>query len=323
LSVAIHRGEYPSKPGSSDDDGVQQLIVASEALSEGSLTRRDLARRHTKLFRNVYSRQDAELTAVELAVAAWLWSGRRATVAGLSAAALLGSRWLPDGVPAELVGTHRRSPPGIVIHTGSVGDDEVRMIRGIRCTTAERTAYDLGRRLPFTEGLIRVEALMNATGIPVGAIADIAQRYPGARNIRRLRHVLELADNGAESPQETRVRLILIRGGLPRPVTQIRVGSRRLDMGWPEWKVGVEYDGAQHWTDELQHAGHIDRLDYFAGLGWRIVRASAVHLRRDPQGIVCRAAEALRAAGAPLVAENPLVRGPSRSSRTPTGFSAN
>jgi len=41
----------------------------------------------------------------------------------------------------------------------------------------------------------------------------------------------------------TELRLLLVRDGLPRPVTQIRVGRRRVDMGWPEWKVGVEYDG--------------------------------------------------------------------------------
>ena len=104
---------------------MQQLVVASEALSEGSLTRRDLARRHTKLFRNVYTRQGAELTAVDLAVAALVVVRQTSRRAGLSAAALLGSRWLPDGAPAELVGTHRRSPPGIVVHSGSVGDDEV------------------------------------------------------------------------------------------------------------------------------------------------------------------------------------------------------
>ena len=46
-------------------------------------------------------------------------------------------------------------------------------------------------------------------------------------------------------------------------------------MGWPEWKVGVEYDGEQHWTDPNRHAEDIERLatedspDIPALHGWR------------------------------------------------------
>ena len=282
------------------------LIVANEELAAGSLTRRDLRRGYTKVFQNVYAPRDVELTAADRAQAAWLWADRGATVAGLSAAALLGSRWIPADAPAELIRNEHRSPEGIVVHCGAVRDDEVCDVRGIRCTDAARTAYDLGRRLPFVEGLIRVEALLNATRLPVEAVHAIAQRYPGARGIRRLRALLAHADGGAESPQETRLRLLLIRSGLPRPVTQIPIRDsagrvvRRIDMGWPEWKVGVEYDGMQHWTDPLQHAGDIDRLDFFAGLGWRMVRASGWHLRHDPRGIVSRAGAALVAAGCPI-----------------------
>jgi very-short-patch-repair endonuclease len=74
---------------------------------------------------------------------------------------------------------------------------------------------------------------------------------------------------------------------------------RRIDMGWPQWKVGVEYDGAQHWTDSNQHADDIDRLEFFADLGWRVVRVSARHLRSRPESVAFRAATALRAAGWP------------------------
>ncbi len=276
---------------------MSKLVVASETLAAGLLTRRELSRSHQRVFRNVYARRDVELTAEDKAVAAWLWSGRRATVAGLSAATLLGSRWVPPNAPAELTRLNQWAPPGIVVHTGGVRDDEMCVVQGIDCTTAARTGYDLGRRLPFVEGVIRVDALLSATNIPVQEIAAIAARYAGARGIRRLRQVLALADGGAESPQETRVRLLLMRAGLPRPSTQIRVGRRRIDMGWPEWKVGVEYDGAQHWTDPQQHAGDIERLEYFVGQGWRIVRVSAAHLRFDAHLVPERAAAALYLAG--------------------------
>jgi hypothetical protein len=304
---------------------VTKLIMADEALAVGAVTRRELVSRFVKVHRNVYAPRGAELTAADRAIAAWMWSGRQATVAGVSAAALLGARWMPDDGPAELVRAQHRCPPGIVVHSGVVRDDEVCMARGISCTTPARTAYDLGRNCPFTVGVIRVDAVLAATGIGVDEIAAIARRNPGARHIRRLRRVVEIADGGAESPQETRLRLLLIRAGLPRPVTQIPICNpvgrvvRRIDMGWPQWKVGVEYDGVQHWTDPAQHAGDIDRLEFFADLGWRMVRVSANHLRCQPSGIVQRAVVALRAAGC---AETAVVDVPTRDSRVTPALSA-
>ena len=121
----------------------------------------------------------------------------------------------------------------------------------------------------------------------------VADRYPGAHGVRQLRSTLALVDGGAESPKETELRLLLVRDGLPRPATQIKVGRRRIDMGWPECKVGVEYDGEQHWTDPRRHAEDIERLEFLAGQGWTIIRVSARQLRYDRPGIVMRVLRAL------------------------------
>lgn len=87
-----------------------------------------------------------------------------------------------------------RAPAGISIHRDTVADDEVQLLGGVSCTTAPRTAFDIGRRLPLDEAVIRVDALLNATAIGVPAVATLAARYPGARSIRQLREVLELVD---------------------------------------------------------------------------------------------------------------------------------
>jgi hypothetical protein len=128
-------------------------------------------------------------------------------------------------------------------------------------------------------------------------------------------------DDGAESPQETRTRLVLIDAGLPRPRTQIVVygnfsGRRfaKVDMGYEDFKVGVEYDGelgvpparraGGHWTDPQQHAYDIDRHAELLARGWVIIRASAEMLRWRPHVIVARVCAALRSAGAdwPVIA---------------------
>jgi hypothetical protein len=170
-------------------------------------------------------------------------------------------------------------------------------------TTAARTAYDLGRRLPGETAVIRIDALLNATRCGVAEIESIAARYPGARGVRKLRTALDLADTGAESPQETRLRLLLVQSGLPRPVTQIPVVNdwgrvvRRIDMGWPEWMVGAEYDGEQHFDNPDDYANDIVRLEFLADRGWTIVRVSARQLRYERPAIVTRVTRALALAG--------------------------
>ena len=69
-------------------------------------------------------------------------------------------------------------------------------------------------------------------------------------------------------------------------------------MGYPEWKVGVEYEGEQHWTDPQQYAEDIERLEFLAAQGWIIIRVSARQLRYERDEIVRRVRGALLQAGA-------------------------
>jgi very-short-patch-repair endonuclease len=68
-------------------------------------------------------------------------------------------------------------------------------------------------------------------------------------------------------------------------------------MGWPQWMVGVEYDGEHHWTNPAQYAEDIERLEFLAAKGWVIVRVSAMQLRYQPALVVERVRMALRKAG--------------------------
>ena len=284
-------------------------FIGSEALAAGQVSRRALRSHHEMVYRNVYVGKDQQVTPVRRAIAAWLWSGRTATVAGLSAAALHGSRWIDPGLPAELNRAEGCPIAGIVIHREALSADESCLVRGIPVTTPARTAFDLGRRKGLTAAVIRLDALANVTELIPAAVRAIAERHPGARGLVQLRRVIELMDGGAESPQESRTRLLLVRSGLGKPETQIVVHDRfdypfaRIDMGWAEWKVGVEFDGAQHWTDPAQRTADIDRYAELAARGWIIIRVSSELLRYRPAVVVARICDALRAAGCPWVGE--------------------
>ncbi|BBX18900.1 hypothetical protein CRI77_01960 [Mycolicibacterium duvalii] len=273
------------------------IIVASEALQVGQVTRRELARDYTKLFRNVYVRTGARVTARDKAVAAWLWSGRSATIAGTSAAALLGSRYLDGSAPAELIRTHRRAPAGVSVFSDTVSARDIFHIGDMPVTKPARTAFDIGRRAPLLVAVQRIDALLNATGCRPADVLAVIGRHPGARGVRRAQDALRLVDAGSESPPETLTRLFLVAAGLPRPETQIPVRGHgrlyRLDMGWQTPEVAVEYDGEQHWTDSRQRAHDIERLEFLSQQGWTIVRVSWAQLRDQPERVVERVASAL------------------------------
>jgi very-short-patch-repair endonuclease len=279
-------------------------FVGTEALAGGQVTRRALQSQFRPVYRNVYVPRSHQLTAATRGIAAWLWSGREAPLAGLSAAALHGARWIDPELPAEVYRRNGKPVDGIVVHRDQLAGDELSVVRGIPATTPARTAFDLGRRKDLMSALIRVDALANATKLQANEVERMARRHPGVRGLVQLRQVLRLMDAGAESPQETRTRLLLVRANLPKPETQIRVVDRfnypfaRLDMGYREFKVAVEFDGAQHWTDPMQRTADIDRHAELAALGWRIVRVSSDLLRYRPEVVIARVCFALREAGA-------------------------
>jgi hypothetical protein len=278
-------------------------FVGTHAVEAGALTQRELRRTCTRIYRNVYQRRDSALNARDRAVAARLWSGKQAVVAGNSAAALLGAEWVDPHAPAELISARKRPPPLIVTRNESLLAGEVTAVDGVAVTTPARTAFDLGRRPGLVPAVVAVDSLARATGLAVDDVEPLAGAHRGARGMKQLRRVLALVDAGAESPQETRTRLAIISAGLPRPRTQIAVYNEwgaviaRIDMGWEEWRVGVEYDGAQHWTDARVRAKDIDRGADLERRGWRIIRVSADLLRNRPDILIARIRDALRAAG--------------------------
>jgi hypothetical protein len=285
--------------------GMTELFLGSEALAAKAMPERAMRSLYESVYPGVYgSGDDVELMARERAQAAWLWSRRKAVIAGNSAAALLGARWVDPALDAELIHGNRHPPAGIVVHSETLLRNEVVEVDGMPVTSPARTAFDVGRwtssRLHAVQ---RLDALANATDIKINEVEDVMAEHRGMRGLVRLRAVLPLVDGGAESPQETRTRLVLIDAGLPVLQTQIRVCDEygdfvaRIDMGYRDLRVGIEYDGPQHWTDPRQRERDIDRHAALSDLGWAVVRVSSDLLRHREGTVIARVVAAMRAAG--------------------------
>lgn len=268
----------------------------SKALAAGALTPYELRSRYVALHKDVYVPRDVELTAQLRAKALWLRSRSRGVLAGYSAAALHGAKWIGADLPAAIIDTNSRRAPRVQVWEDRIQSDEVCVVDGMRVTTPERTALDLASRFPLDTAVAAVDALIQATEMKVADVELLVDRYRGRRGIKASRAALELVDGGAQSPKETWLRLLLIRAGFPRPQTQIAVRNEWgwaeafLDMGWEDVKVGVEYEGGQHQTSRYHYRKDIRRLETVERhYGWIVVRVVA---EDHPVDVVRRVSEA-------------------------------
>lgn len=85
-------------------------FLGTQALATGALTRGQLRWNYRAILPNVYVRADTPVSLDDRIVAAWLWSGKRAVIAGRSAAALHGALWVKQHVPIELLWRCGRPP---------------------------------------------------------------------------------------------------------------------------------------------------------------------------------------------------------------------
>lgn len=262
-------------------------FVGSEAVCNGELQKSALRTRYTRVFRDVYVSPGTELTPLIRAKAGWLWSRRRGIVAGNSAAAVHGAKWVDLEAPLEMIHANRNPLAGLRVRAEAIEDDEIVWVDGVPITSVARTALDIGSWYPRADGVAALDALSHATDLKAADVELLVARYARRRGIQRARTALDLMDGGGQSPRETWLRLILIDGGLPRPQTQIPVfdGSgdpfAYLDMGWEDIKVAAEYDGEEHRASSWRYNWDLRRAERIQRQGWINVRVAAGERRAD------------------------------------------
>jgi hypothetical protein len=145
-----------------------------------------------------------------------------------------------------------RARPGLVVAEARLDPADVMLVDGVRVATPVRTAYDCARTLPLVEGVVVADALAHVQLLTVEQLAACVASHRRARGVRRVDEVVVLAQPKSESPMETRLRLVVVFGGLPRPEAQITLYDdlgwfvARIDLGWRDAKIAIEYDGAHH-----------------------------------------------------------------------------
>jgi hypothetical protein len=98
---------------------------------------------------------------------------------------------------------------------------------------------------------------------------------------------------------ETRLRLLIVLAGLPEPEVNFIVRDEngewelRFDLCYPQLKLIIEYDGAQHRLEATQWSHDVRRREWLERNGWRIIIVNADAYYREPRETLRRIREAL------------------------------
>ena len=269
-----------------------RVFRGSTVVQRGLLTSDELrGPAWTALFRDVYVAADLPVTHALRARAAAAVLRPGAVVTGRSAGVLWGVDLAAAGDDVELAlppDAHPMRVPGVRARRLQLDPRHVSRRRGVLVTDPEATAVDVAGTLPLDDAVVAVDQLTVSGPADLSRVRALAETGTG-RNCRRARTACSLADGRAESPQETRIRLILLRSGLPAPIAQFevpRVGRRplRLDFAWPGHRIALEYDGLWH-GEPGQLSKDRRRLNELGDAGWRVVFATAVDVHRPAEPI--------------------------------------
>lgn len=275
------------------------MFRGSSAVRDGLLTRHQLqSSAWRRLFPDVYACADLLVTHELRAAAVTQFLVPEAVASGRTAAVLwdVGLIGAADDVEVTLPTRSRAgAAPGVRVTRRALPPVDTTARRGVAVTTPLRTALDLGRIRPIDDAVVALDRFLSTGLVFLDDVREAAHLTRG-RDCRAIRCAVELADGLAESPQETRLRLLLHRAGLPRPIAQyrIRVQGRflaRADFAWPEHRLALEYDGAWH-GEPSQFRRDRQRLNRLTAAGWRVVFVTAADLR-DPAALIARIVEVL------------------------------
>jgi hypothetical protein len=184
----------------------------------------------------------------------------------------------------------------VVGHRLTFQPGEVVMHDGVRVTSPARTWLDLASLLSVDELIAAGDSIVVAHGPdfprprePLASIGDLRRiiaAHPGMRGMKTARLAIDEIRVGADSPQETKMRLALARTSFGEPLLNhvIRNGwgqpSVWPDAAYPERRIALQYDGSHH-SDPRQIKLDATRRATTERLGWTEIRVFKEDLDGD------------------------------------------
>lgn len=223
---------------------------------------------------------------------------------GTTAASLMSiplpSRWERSPVVHVAVPAPHTAPRGhlIVGHRFDPRDAESRDRDGVRVSTPARAWRELSPGLPVDDLVAAGDFLIHWER-PLTTVHELRETLAlsrSRRGIRALDAALPLLHDRSESAQESKLRLILIRGRVPGLAVNLPIMTSggykyRADIAMPAKRVIVEYQSLLHMTPERYRAD-MTRRSRLEADGWFVIEVNAQDLA-DPGELVSRVTRVL------------------------------
>ncbi|MFF5261927.1 hypothetical protein ACFY4C_23570 [Actinomadura viridis] len=221
-----------------------------------------------------------------------------AVFCGVTAARLYGIP-VPDGdqrihvaVPSTSSTVPRVKP--LKIHSYSIPHDHVGTFKGHRLVGPARLFLELAAALPRIDLIVAGDHMLRHRLTTERRISDFIGLCRRRRGVRKAKDALPLLEERSDSPPETRLRMLIVDAGLPRPVANQDVFNdwglwlARPDLSYPGLKIAIEYEGAHHQEDYTQYASDIERDGRLLDHGWIVIRVNKEGLFRTPTTVINR-----------------------------------
>jgi very-short-patch-repair endonuclease len=187
------------------------------------------------------------------------------------------------------------SPPegrGVRGHSLELDETDIWRWNGIRVTAPEETWCSLANRLSIPELVAAGDYLIHHE-TPIATRESLGARvtkWAGKRGVRKLRYALELLSERSESPQESKLRVIVIEAGLYGlevnfPIRTSGGYNYRADLAFPREKVIVEYQSAFHETPESFRAD-MTRVSRLEADEWKVMQVNKDDVANAPELVV-------------------------------------
>lgn len=201
----------------------------------------------------------------------------------------------PECVVPRLAVVPRRT--GVRTREAALPEGDVGVLEGsqLRALRPARAVADLLRRLDLLEAGVVADAVLRERLCSLTELQAELVSHARLRGVVQARRVLTLADARAESPPESRLRLLLVLAGLaPVPQYEIRTaaGWYRVDLAFPELRIAVEYDGREVHDRADVFTSDRRRQNALVAEGWVVLRFTAADLRKAGREQVVAAVQA-------------------------------
>lgn len=169
----------------------------------------------------------------------------------------------------------------VIVHTAvALPTEDMGTITGIPTTSVPRSILDYAGAAHPDAVAHAVDAAIAAGLTTAEALADFLERRRrrGRRGVATLASVLDRPSLGRpESRYERRLLDLLGRVGLsPIPQYELRDGAgriiARLDMAFPDQRLGIEVDGHEYHSTRPQRAADAQRQNRIASIDWMLLR---------------------------------------------------